>query len=133
MQRAGDVREGSEQEVNLASILFDQGDIEAAKVHCLKGIAAFAAISDKWAMSHSLALYGSICVAEDPKFAAFIWGAAERLREEIGVPLQKVARAALEKSLTLARERLSASELDAEWNRGREAGFESVIVAVLAV
>ena len=131
MERAGDLREGAEQHFSLASICFDQGDIESAKMLCRKGIAAFPEIQDRWLVSHVLALLGSVWSGDDPKFAAFIWGAGERLREEIGAALLKITRASYEKSLALARERLSASDFDAEWKRGRDADFDEVMAVVL--
>jgi len=133
LERAGDARQSAEQYVRLGSVRFDQGDLSSARDLCRTGIAAFVEISDRWALANALSLFGCIRASEDPSLAAFSWGACERLREDIGAPLLKSARASYEKSVALAREKLGAAEFDSSWRRGRDADFDDVLAAVLAM
>jgi len=74
-------------------------------------------------------LAGLIAAQGDPAWAARLWGAAESLREAIGVPLPPVYRADIERSVASARTRLGERTFAAEWAEGRMMTPEQVLAA----
>lgn len=110
-----------EQALSLAWLSFLQGDVVAArrlyqeslrllfKCHCFKeliaaGLEALAALEGDQGRSY---------------LAAQLLGAAERLRESIGVPVYPVHHAGYERTTTLARAALGEWDFLIAWNEGR--------------
>lgn len=65
--------------------------------------------------------------------AARLWGAAERLREEIGAPLTPSRRPDVEKAIAAARASLGADDttFDAAWREGRAMTLEQAAAYAL--
>lgn len=66
-------------------------------------------------------LAGLAARSGDPSRAPMLGGAAEALREEIGVPLSPAERERYERHLDLARSQLNSEEWDLQWAKGRAA------------
>ena len=64
---------------------------------------------------------------ESPSRAARIWAAAERLREEIGVPLRSFDRANYEDALVAARAALGDDAFERAWREGRAMTLEDAV------
>jgi hypothetical protein len=68
----------------------------------------------------------------DPVRAARIWGAAERLRDEVGAPLPLSGRPRYEQFITAARAALGDEvAFDAAWQEGRAMTMEEAIECAL--
>src|SRR5260370_12388049 len=72
---------------NLGKIEREQGDYEGARGHHVESLASRRALADKTGIAWSLEAFACLCVREDPARAARLWGAADRLRQTLGVPL----------------------------------------------
>lgn len=69
----------------------------------------------------------------EPGRAARLFGAAEALREEIGVSIPPDDRADYDQSVAAARSRLAATQFTAEWEAGRGLSPEDAVTEALAL
>ncbi len=74
-------------------------------------------------------LAGLIAAQGEPAWAARLWGAAESLREAIGMPLPPVYRADYERSVTSARAQLGEKAFVVAWEEGRTMTAEQALAA----
>jgi hypothetical protein len=62
-----------------------------------------------------------------PRRAARIWGAAERLREELGSPMPPYEQAPYIRGIAHARAASGDEAFDQAWREGREMRFEDAM------
>jgi predicted ATPase/DNA-binding CsgD family transcriptional regulator len=74
-------------------------------------------------------LAGVVAAQGQPTWAARLWGAAEALREAIGIPLAPVERADYERAITAASIHLGEQSFTAAWAEGRTMSLEQVLTA----
>ena len=67
---------------------------------------------------------------EQPALAAQLWGAAEALRESLGIPVWPVERADYERSITATRRSLGEKSFTEAWTQGRLRTPEQALVAL---
>ena len=67
---------------------------------------------------------------EQPALAAQLWGAAEALRESMGIPIWPVERADYERSITAARRSLGEKSFADAWTQGHITSLEQALVAL---
>jgi hypothetical protein len=85
-------------------------------------------LDDKSSISSSLAgLAGVIGTLGEPERAARLFGAAEALREAIGVSIQAGDRPDYERSVAATRARLDAEAFEHLWEQGRGAPLDRAI------
>ena len=73
---------------NLGIVAYEQGDYSAARALQEESLAIFRELGDRRGIAASLNGLANVAFAlAEPHRAARCWGAAERLREEIGAPL----------------------------------------------
>jgi len=78
----------------------------------------------------SLLRLGEVVAAQQKlAWAAQLWGAAEALRDAIGVPIPPVERADYERSLSAARVHLGERAFAAAWAQGRAMTPEQALAA----
>ena len=78
-------------------------------------------------------MIGYACASEEPKRAARLWGAAERLLEEIGASRSIEDAERDRRCETAARAAMADDEaFDAAWRSGRALGFEAAVDYALA-
>jgi DNA-binding CsgD family transcriptional regulator len=63
------------------------------------------------------------------RWAAQLWGAANALREEVGVPIPFVERADYDRSVSAARTQLGTEDFAAAWEQGRTMTPDEAIAA----
>ena len=73
-----------------------------------------------------------LCALGSPARAARTWGAAERLRDEVGVPMSPAARTDYLTRVAVARAAIAdATAFDRAWQEGRSLALELAIVDAL--
>jgi tetratricopeptide (TPR) repeat protein len=115
-------REGIATALNqLGEIEMAQGDFRAARTRQEDSLARFKALGDRSGIAASLDALARIAVAAgEPERASRIWGAIERLREEIGTPRVPGDRQEYERAVAAARAAVDDDEaFDAAWQKGR--------------
>jgi len=69
---------------------------------------------------------------EEPERAAWLWAAAEALRQSIGTREAPASRATRERLIAQAREQLGEAAFAAAWEKGQAASTEQAIAEALA-
>jgi len=73
---------------NLGRVAYQQGDYAGARALIKESLAIFWDLRDRWGVAMSLEGLAYVALGlATPVHAARLWGAAERLRQEIGCPL----------------------------------------------
>ena len=107
---------------NLGSLAFERGDLERARSLHRESISIDTELGDRFGIAYSLEGIADVVAAlGDPLCAASLWGAAERLREEIRSPMRPDDRARHAPRIAQARAAVGdAKAFDDAWRRGRE-------------
>jgi len=114
----------------LASVEAHRGDHAAACAFYEEGLAEARAMGNKLAIAPGLeGLAGAVAVQGEFTWAVQLWGAAEGLREALGMPLPPVDRAAYECSVAAARLQLGETVFAAAWAEGRAMTPEQALAA----
>ncbi|GAC1348383.1 MAG: hypothetical protein NVSMB27_16010 [Ktedonobacteraceae bacterium] len=98
------------------------GQGEDTSVHALyeKQLSILAALDDKEFMVSSLDGMGRVVAAQgEPSWATRLWGAAESLRETVGLPFQPVRSPVYERAVVAVRFQLSEEAFATAWTEGR--------------
>jgi tetratricopeptide (TPR) repeat protein len=109
---------------HLGDVAHSQGDYPAARVMHAESLRIRREMGDRLGTALSLEGLAAASALERPRRAARIWGAAERLREEIGNPLAPAERVAHEHQVAAARATLGD---DATFDRARQEGRASTL------
>ena len=105
-----------------------QGNLKAAERHLREALTICQEISDRVDAADAIEGLALVAVAMDvPRQAARIWGAAERLREELGSPMPPYEQAAYMRALAHARAALGDDAFNEAWREGREMRFEDAM------
>ena len=107
-----------------------RGDLVTARALLEEGLAILRALNDKWFIAFCLEELASVVMAQgEPVWAARLWGAADALRDTVGLPLPPVFRADYERSVAAARTRIGEKAFTAAWAEGRTMAPEHVFIA----
>ncbi len=132
-------REGATYSLNnLGHIARDQGEYETARSLYLESLMIRKELGDKPAIAYSLEGLAALAAAQGEvvpppqcdqhlRRAARLCGAAEALREAIGVPLEPVDRATYDRTVMGIRARLDETAFAASWSEGRVMTLEQAI------
>jgi predicted ATPase/class 3 adenylate cyclase len=119
---------------NLASVVSDQGEFVAAREIYAEGLAILIELGDR--RNIAVALEGLAVITatiEGPSHAARIFGAAQRLREDIGSALTQLYKARYDARVAAARAAMRDDALfDRAWQEGRALTLEQAIALALA-
>jgi hypothetical protein len=111
---------------------YQQGDYASARLLFEEAITNFRELGDKVALISNLEGFAAVIAAEGkPKQAARLYGAAEALREAIGVPLEPSGRAHYKRDVAAARALLDEAAWMAAWAAGRAMSFEDAVTFAL--
>ena len=117
---------------DLGATARDQGDYAAARVLCQQSLTIRRQLEDKRGIAASFEEIGAIAAAEGkPALAVRHWGAAEALREAIGVPLPPSEQHRHECAVAAARAQLDASVFVTRWDEGGSTRLEEAIAYAL--
>jgi len=77
-------------------------------------------LGEQWMIARGLVGLGEVVAAQHKlAWAAQLWGAADALRDALGVPIPPIERADYERSLSAARVHLGERAFAAAWAQGR--------------
>jgi len=114
---------------NLGSLACMQGNLPGARAMYEESLAIARDLGDRWCLVESLAGLASIAQTfAGPTGAARLWGGTERLREEIGAPLDRNERQRHDRLIAAARDALGDdAAFDAAWQEGRAMTLEKLV------
>jgi len=114
---------------SLGLVAYDQGDYASAMTLHKESLEIQQELGDRSGIAASLEGLASVAVVLDaPCRGAALWGAAERLREEIGSPLPPDDRARRERDVSAARAALrDDAAFSASWKKGCEMSPEEAV------
>jgi len=104
---------------NLGKIARERGDIRAARALHTESLTIRRKLGDKGGYPWSLEAFARLSAPVDPERAARLWGAAEALRESLGLPLPPNEREDYDRHRTAAREALGEEAFAGAWAEGR--------------
>jgi tetratricopeptide (TPR) repeat protein len=117
--------------------VYSQGEHALARVYLEESLSLFQEIGSRLGIAYSLEAFASLAATEtqskieNPESqiqrAAQLWGAAERLREEIGAPLPPNEHAKRDHEIAAAREAMDVVAFAAAWDAGRQMTLELAI------
>jgi predicted ATPase/class 3 adenylate cyclase len=109
----------------LGNVLAEQGDYRGARLLYAESLAIRRQLGDRRGIAYSLEGLAAIVTACGPLHAARVWGAAERLREEIRAPLPPNERPRYDRRVAAARTALKDDvAFDRAWLAGRSLTLE---------
>jgi tetratricopeptide (TPR) repeat protein len=105
-----------------------QGDSTLAATHLVEALGLFHDLGDRVGVSWCLAgIAGVAALDEEPERAAWLWGAAEALREFIGAREAPVSHATHERLKTEVRKQLGEAMFNAKWAEGQKASVDQAV------
>jgi non-specific serine/threonine protein kinase len=112
---------------NLASMAYDHDDYEAARAGGVESLEIQRDLGDRLGVTYSLERLAMLAARADPARGARLWGAAERMREEIRAPLAPQDRARYDREVAAARRALGEDAFARAWEAGREMTPEEAV------
>jgi predicted ATPase/class 3 adenylate cyclase/DNA-binding CsgD family transcriptional regulator len=112
----------------LGRVTAQQGDFVAARAIQEKSLARARGFHDRWLYAFCLEGLASVVAAQgEETWAVHLWGAAESLRENCGIPLTPVERVDYEPAVAAVRIHLGEQAFAIAWARGRTMTLEQVL------
>ena len=128
-RRLGDRHGTASTLINLGILAAEDGDPARAELLYRESLRLEVELGDRHGIAHSLEGLGAALAACRPDDAALAWGAAERLREDLGSPMPPHEDVDLRAQIARAR---SAAGDTGRFDRSREAGRNLALEEVLA-
>ncbi len=105
-----------------------QGNLRAAEAHLRETITIFDGLGDRGGVANALEGFALLASAKDAsRRAARMWGAAERLRDEVGAPIRLHDQAEHNRLASSARTACGDDAFDEAWREGREMSHEEAM------
>jgi predicted ATPase/transcriptional regulator with XRE-family HTH domain len=131
-QRTGDPRGIARQLMELGDFARREGDFVRATTLLTQALSQLWQIRDQWSLTFVLDNLASLANAQgNPERSARLFGAAEYLREAIGMPLQALDRAEYEQNVGSVRKNLDEMTFAKAWAEGRIMTLEQVFAYAL--
>ncbi len=114
----------------LGKVVAAQGDFAAAQTLYEESLKISGELDEKWVIAVCLVRLGEVVAAQRQlAWAAQLWGAADALRDAVGVPIPPVELADYERSVSAARVHLGERAFAAAWAQGRSMTPEQALAA----
>ncbi len=119
--------------LNLGDVARQTGDFDRARSRYQDSLRRFVQAGDRRGIAQGLEAFASLTAVERQaaERAARLYGAAESLREAIGMPLPTVARAAHEEPMKAVRSALGEQAFASAWAEGRIMPPEQAVLYAL--
>jgi DNA-binding CsgD family transcriptional regulator len=114
----------------LGKVLAAEADYAAARSQYEESLEICGVLGAKWIIAACLLGLGEVVAAQRQlAWAAQLWGAADALRDALGVPIPPVEQADYERSVSAARVHLGERAFAASWAQGRSMTPEQAVAA----
>jgi predicted ATPase/DNA-binding CsgD family transcriptional regulator len=114
----------------LGKVLASSGDYATAYTRYEESLAISGELGEQWVIAVGLVGLGEVVAAQRQlAWAMQLWGAAEAVRDAIGVPIPPVELADYERSLSAARVHLGERAFAAAWSQGRSMTPQQALAA----
>ena len=114
----------------LGKVVAAQGDYAVARALYEESLVVSGELGEKWITAVCLLGLGKVVAAQRQfAWAAQLWGAAEALRDALGVPIPPVERADYERAFSAARVHLGEKAFAAAWAQGQSMTPEQALAA----
>jgi predicted ATPase/DNA-binding CsgD family transcriptional regulator len=114
----------------LGKVVAAQGDYATARTQYEESLAISGKLGEKWVIAACLLGLGEVVAAQQKlAWAAQLWGAADALRDALGIPIPPVERVDYERSLSAARVHLGERAFAAAWAQGRSMTPQQALAA----
>jgi tetratricopeptide (TPR) repeat protein len=113
--------------VQLAYSALSMGQPADAAIQIERAMEIFAELGDGWSIAEGLEAVAALHSDTDPRYAAVLGGAAERLRERIAMRPHPSDARINKAHLVRARAQLPGGEFDDAWSEGRGMTLESAV------
>jgi len=118
---------------SLGETMLAQGKTSLAAAHFTEALESCHDLGETEGEAWCLAgLAGVAAINEEPERAAWLWGAAEALREKIGVREAPASRATHERLKSEVRQQLGDEVFNAKWAEGQAASEDEAIAEAQA-
>jgi predicted ATPase len=118
---------------NMAEYQIHHGEIDEAKDLLRRSFPLYRELRMRDSTAFALETVAKIAAREDKReIAARLLGAAEHLRESVGVPIWGTARARHEAAVARLRDQMGVESFEAGWSDGRSMSFDDAIDWALA-
>jgi predicted ATPase/DNA-binding SARP family transcriptional activator len=119
---------------NLGGVMLDLGEVASARLLASEALEFRHKQNDRWGLAYSLENFASLAVVQgDVRRAARLWGAAERLRQEIGSPMPPLWQARYERFVAVAKRHLDEVSFSASWREGQRMGLDEAVSYALDI
>jgi predicted ATPase/class 3 adenylate cyclase len=119
---------------NLAGLIAATGDVVRAAAFDAEALEIRRDLGDRLSMAHSLdSIAATASRARFPETAARLYGASERLREELGAPIPPSERGRYETGLTMTRSAVGDEAYERAWAAGRAVSLDDAIAEALQI
>jgi predicted ATPase/DNA-binding CsgD family transcriptional regulator len=126
LRQLGDRRGLIRAVTGLAMVACEQDRMIEARALLLEAMRLTREVGDQWSMTATLDVMAGLCARrKEAQLAARLCGAAEALRDSLGVPLAPALRDQREPTLLLIRSQLSRAALERAWSEGRSLAPEA--------
>jgi len=112
----------------LGRVKVHQGDLVAARAIQEQGVKGALGFHDRWLDAFCLeGLASAVSAQGEEAWAAHLWGAAESLRENCGIPQSPVERFDYERAVAAVRIHVGEQAFASAWARGRSMTLKQVL------
>jgi tetratricopeptide (TPR) repeat protein len=119
---------------NLAGLIAPSGNVARAAAFDAEALEIRRDLSDRLSMAHSLdSIAATASRAGLPEAGARLYGASERLREELGAPIPPSERARYETGLDMTRSALGDEAYEKAWAAGRALSLNEAVSEALDI
>jgi predicted ATPase/class 3 adenylate cyclase len=119
---------------NLAGLIAPTGDVARAAALDAEALEVRRDLSDRLSMAHSLdSIAATVSRAGFAEAGARLYGASERLREELGAPLPPSERARYETGLAMTRSAVGDEAYERAWAAGRALSLNEAVSEALDI
>jgi hypothetical protein len=119
---------------NLAGLIAPTGDVGRAAALDAEALEMRRDLSDRLSVAHSLdSIAATVSRAGFAEAGARLYGASERLREELGAPIPSSERIRYETGLAMTRSALGDEAYERAWVAGRALSPDDAVSEALAV
>ena len=114
----------------LGKVATAQGDYALARKLYEESLTISKVLGEQWVIAVCLVGLGEVVAAQgEQAWAVQLWGAAEVLRDAIGVPIPPIERNTYERAVADTRTQLAEQDFAAHWSEGRASTLEQVLAA----